>query len=87
MIVQKYYPGDEIYIKPIYHLCFSGSPWNQEVTEEEAAARWQDHSSRRGLDLSALWPKKANELSARLGSTSFPTKRLPKNADVSWRIS
>lgn len=49
MIIRKYRPGDEIYIKSIYRACFSGPPWNQEVTEEEAAARWQDHSSRPGF--------------------------------------
>lgn len=46
MIIRKYRDGDEMYIKSIYQICFSGPPWNQEVTIEEAAACWRDHSSR-----------------------------------------
>lgn len=49
MIIRPYYPGDEVSIKLIYRACFSGPPWNQNTTEEEAAARWQDHSSRPGF--------------------------------------
>jgi len=49
MIIRKFRPGDEIKIKLIYRICFSGPPWNQEVSVEETAARWQDHSSRPGF--------------------------------------
>lgn len=49
MLIREYSVGDEIYIRPIYQICFSGHPWNQEVTKEEAAMRWQDHSSRHGF--------------------------------------
>ena len=49
MIIRRHCPGDETSIKPIYQACFSGPPWNQDVTVEEAAARWQDHSSRPGF--------------------------------------
>lgn len=49
MIIRKFRDGDEIYIKPIYRICFSGPPWNREVTEEETVARWQDHSSQSGF--------------------------------------
>lgn len=49
MIIRKYRCGDEIYIKSLYRICFSGQPWNQDVPEEEVAARWQDHSSRQGF--------------------------------------
>lgn len=49
MIVRRYCSGDEASIKFIYRACFSGSPWNQDVTEEETEARWKDHSSRPGF--------------------------------------
>lgn len=49
MLIRKYLPGDEARIKSVYKVCFSGPPWNQEVTEEEAEARWADHSSRAGF--------------------------------------
>lgn len=49
MIIRRHCPEDEASIKLIYRTGFSGQPWNQNVTEEEAAARWQDHSSRPGF--------------------------------------
>lgn len=49
MIIRRFCPVDEETIISIYKACFSGPPWNQDVTEEEAAARWYDHSSRFGF--------------------------------------
>jgi len=46
MIIRKFNSDDATSIKQIYRVCFSGPPWNQEVTEEEAESRWADHSSK-----------------------------------------
>jgi len=46
MIIRKYSADDAKRIKQIYKICFSGPPWNQEVTIEETENRWADHSSK-----------------------------------------
>lgn len=47
--IRKYQPADVLDIQRIYQVCFSSPPWNQEVTAEEAALRWQEHSSKEGF--------------------------------------
>ncbi|PIR92713.1 hypothetical protein COU01_00370 [Candidatus Falkowbacteria bacterium CG10_big_fil_rev_8_21_14_0_10_44_15] len=49
MYIRKYQPADVLDIQRIYQVCFSGPPWNQEVTAEEAELRWQEHSSKEGF--------------------------------------